>query len=101
MADFLTRFAVYNEGSFKARVGIAAAGVAYQAISEGSPTVVWTRKRAALAWQVLSDPVGVTDRFALILAALDVPVDVPDEALQNMIRSGWDALAGVTAEDRT
>ena len=100
MAAFLARYQVYNDGPFKARVGIATVGVAVQVISEEVASVEWNRKRTALARLVLADPVGVTDRFALILAAQDVAVDEPDEALQNKIRDLWDAIAGVTAEDR-
>lgn len=100
MASFLTRFGVYNDNTFKARVGIAAVGAAVAVASENVMRPAVNRKRAALSALVLANPATVADRFALILAAQDVPVDEPDEALQNHIRDVWDAIAGVTAEDR-
>lgn len=99
MATFVQRFVVYGDQAFKVRVGIAAVRVAIAVGSESVGTPEWTRKRAALSRLVLSDPVGVTDRFALILASQDVPVDEPDDALENKVRDVWDAIAGVTAED--
>jgi hypothetical protein len=100
MADFAARYLVYNTQAFQVRVGIAVTRVALEVANETVAKPVWARKRWELSRYVLADPIGVTQRFALLLASQDVPVDEPDEALQNKVRDVWDAAAGVTPEDR-
>jgi hypothetical protein len=101
MADFAGRFVVYNTPAFKARVGIALARVAYAVLGETAPSQhELNRKRWALARLVLEDPIKLTDRFALLAAAHDVPAAEPDASLENIIRQGFDHVAGVTPEDR-
>lgn len=101
MASFATRYTISQTSSFQVTVGIAVVRVAVSVAPEqiaGHP--VWTRKRGDLSRAVLADPQGVALRFALILASQDVAVDEPDASVENKVRDIWDAVAGVTAEDR-
>lgn len=101
MATFAERFVVYSDGGFQQRTGIALARVAYAVLGETVPgRHVLNTKRWTLARQVLADPVGMTQRFALLLAAHDVPLEAPDETIEEILRQGFDQVAGVTPEDR-
>jgi hypothetical protein len=101
MADFAGRFIVYSTPAFKQRVGIALARVAYAVLGETTTgRHELNRKRWAMARLVLEDPIKLTDRFALLAAAHDVPAAEPDASLENIIREGFDQVAGVTPEDR-
>jgi hypothetical protein len=101
MATFAERFTVYNTPGFQARIGIALARVAYGVLGETLPgRHDLNRKRWALARLVLEDPVKMSQRFALLVAAHDAPLNEPDESLENIVRQGFDQVAGVTPEDR-
>lgn len=101
MATFAERYLIYNTPEYQQRIGIGLARVAYTVLGETIPgRHVQNAKRWALSRQVLADPIGMTQRFALLLAAFDVPIAETDENIENMIRQGFDQVAGVTAEDR-
>jgi hypothetical protein len=63
------------------------------------------RKRAALAESILTNPVGMTSRLAWDLAvatyAFGGAGSISDADLQAVARNVWDAMAGVSYEDRT
>lgn len=99
MATFLERYTLSQLGAFQARVGIAVIRVATSVISESTASTAQTRKRADLARTTLADPVAVALRWALVLAAADVPGDATDETLEGFVTDLWDPVAGVTAED--
>lgn len=100
MATFAERYLIYNTPEFQQRVGIALARVAYAVLGETVPGKhVLNGKRWTLARQVLQDPIGLTQRFALLLAAHDVPLSETDENIENILRQGFDQVAGVTPED--
>lgn len=99
MADYATRYTVATTSAFKVKVGIAAVIVATQVISESTGNVERDRRRVTLARYVLENPTTVADRFALILAAQDVPASETDESVTNLVLGLWDAIAGVSAED--
>lgn len=101
MATFAERYVTFNDQAFQQRVGIALTRVAYAVLGETVPgRHALNGKRWTLARQVLADPLGMTQRFALLLAAHDVPADATDEVLENIVRQGFDQVAGVTPEDR-
>lgn len=99
MGSFAERYAVSQQASFKVKAGIAAVLVATQVMTEKAATVVVDRKRRALALTVLTNPQAITDRFALILAAKDVPADSTDETIQTMVWELWDSIAGIETDD--
>lgn len=100
MGTFAERYTVSQDAGFQVKAGIAAVRVATQVMTETAATVAWDKKRRALAMTVLSDPVTIAGRFALLLAAQDVPATETDAAVETMVTSLWDSIAGVTAEDR-
>lgn len=101
MATFAQRYTVAIDGPFQARVGIALARIAYAVLDETIPNKPGlNRKRWDMAWAVLTNPVEVAQRFALLAAAQDVPATEPDESLEALIRQGFDVVAGVTPADR-
>jgi hypothetical protein len=101
MATFAERYVTFNDQSFQQRVGIALARVAYSVLGETVPgRHTLNTKRWTLARQVLADPIGLTQRFALLLAAHEVSAGDPDEVIENLIRQGFDQVAGVTPEDQ-
>jgi hypothetical protein len=99
MATFAERYTVSQTAGFKVKAGIAAVLVASQVMTEKAATVVVDRKRRALAMTVLTNPSAITDRFALILAAQDVPADASDESIHTMVWQMWDAIAGIETDD--
>lgn len=101
MATFAERYVIFNDQAFQQRVGIALARVAFAVLGETVPgRHALNGKRWALARQVLADPIGMTQRFALLLAAHDVPAEAPDDTIEAILREGFDQVAGVTPEDR-
>jgi hypothetical protein len=100
LADFATRAQVAQDATFRARVGIALTRVALRQSDEAKTKPTWTRKRLDLATVVLRDPAGAANRFALILAAQDVPLSATDAELENLTGDAWDAVSGVGVEDR-
>ena len=62
---------------------------------------VWNRKRVSLAESVLRDPQSMAVRFALIVAANDVPLAATDQELETQVRDAWDAIAGVELADKS
>lgn len=100
MATFAERYTTSQNGAFQVQVGIAVIRVAVALAQEKVDRPEWARKRWELSRLVLQDPVGVTQRFALILASQDVPLGEPDESMENKVRDVWDAAAGVTPVDR-
>lgn len=100
MADFATRAQVALDAGFRSRVGIAITLVALQATSERQASPTWTRKRIDLAFTVLRDPQSAIVRFALALAALDLPLTATDAELAAKTHELWDGIAGVSPEDR-
>ncbi len=100
MAGFAARYVVAQDGAFQARTGIALVRIAYQVLGESTPGKhALNTKRWALARLILADPVLLAQRFALLAAALDVPADVADESLEQLLWQGYDRIAGVTPED--
>lgn len=99
MATFAERYTVSQQAAFRIRAGIAAVLVASQVMTEKAATVVVDRKRRALALTVLTNPGTVADRFALILAAQDVPADATDETIQFVVWEMWDSIAGIETDD--
>lgn len=101
MVDFAARAQIAQDAGFRARVGIALTRVAVQVAAESQPRPDWTRKRVDLGATVLRDPQASANRFALMLASQDVPVDATDDTLETLCRQVWDAVAGVSAVDKT
>lgn len=99
MATFAERYTVSQQAAFKVKAGIAAVLVATQVMQDKAQTVVVDRKRRALALTVLTNPGTIADRFALILAAQDVPAEATDENIQAMVWEMWDSIAGVETDD--
>ena len=101
MPDFAARAAVAQDAGFRARIGIALTRVAVQVMGEAVATPTWTRKRASLAEAVLRDPQAMANRFALIVAANDIPTAATDAELETQVRDAWDSISGVLLEDKT
>jgi hypothetical protein len=99
MASFADRYAASQSPDMQVKAGIAAVLVAVQVMTETAPTVAVDRKRRALALAVLADAQGIAARFALILAAQDMPSTDPDEVIQAKVLELWDAIAGVDRDD--
>jgi hypothetical protein len=100
MATFAERAQVATNAEFRARVAIALTRVALRCGEENKASASWTRKRVDLAVLVLRDPQGATARFALVLAAMDVPLTATDEELEALTYQAWDAVSGVGQDDR-
>jgi hypothetical protein len=100
MGTFADRYAASQDPAMQIKAGIAAVITAIQAMVDSSDKVAVDRKRKALAMTVLSDPLNIAARFALIIAAQDVPATDPDASILAMVQQLWDPIAGVTDDDR-
>lgn len=99
MPTYAERYTVSQGGGFQVKAGIAAVLVATQVMTEKAATVTVDRKRRALALIVLTSPEAIAARFALIIAAQDVPADATDESIHTMVWNLWDSIAGVETDD--
>lgn len=100
MADFAGRALVAVDAGFRQRVGIAMLRVAIRAAEEAQPRPVWTRKRVVLAQSVLGDPPGALARFAWAVASQDLSTSSTDAEIEQAVAQVWDAVAGVSVDDR-
>lgn len=99
MASFFERYQVSQDGTFQARVGVAATRVAIQYTNEQGDNIVIDRKRRALSLVFLGDPIGNTMRIALALASQEVTLADPDAVLEAKVYDIWDGLAGIFTDD--
>ena len=102
-ATFTDSFTASNDSIFRGKITACIAKVASTIAGEakGVNTEIQWRKRGELAADVLRNPSGWLDQFAIATPATNATIDTSstDGDIEFQVTAIWDDMAGVTGED--